>query len=74
MLQTSSWMTITRTYLGDTRVKNEIAVQNLILAQQQMQPVSLQESRNQVLRLRIRANQPRKKGRIQQKSKTIRRS
>jgi hypothetical protein len=58
----NEWSNITRKYLGHSWVRNEKAVMNLLIKQQSMQPLSVEQARAQVLRLKNQSHTAVKKG------------
>ncbi|MEJ7828623.1 MAG: hypothetical protein WKF91_10515 [Segetibacter sp.] len=58
------WSNITRKYLGNTWVRNEKAVMNSLMKQQSMQPLSLEQARAQVQRLKDQSRTTVKKGHV----------
>lgn len=56
------WQTITRKYFGDAWVRNELAVMNTIIKQQKMLPISVEQARDQVQRLKDQSRSADKKG------------
>jgi hypothetical protein len=56
------WTNIIRKYLGDSWVKNEQAVLNSLIKQQDNPPISLQQAREQVERLSQQSQSAVKKG------------
>jgi hypothetical protein len=59
---TTKWKSITQRYLGDTWVKNEMAVLATITIQRKMLPISVEQARAQVLRLKEQSLSTEKKG------------
>lgn len=59
-----TWSNITRKYLGNTWVKNEKAVMNSLIKQQSEQPLSLEQARAQVQRLKDQSHSAEKKGHV----------
>ncbi len=57
------WSNITRPYLGNTWVRNEKAVLTLLMKQQNEPPLSLEQARAQVQRLKDHSASSVKKGR-----------
>ena len=56
------WKNITRRYLSDTWVKNEIGAMNTLTKQQELLPVSVEQARAQVQRLKLQSLSTAKKG------------
>ena len=56
------WQIITRKYYGDAWVKNELGVMNTMIKQQEMLPISVEQARAQVQRLKDQSQSAAKKG------------
>lgn len=59
---TTTWKRITRKYLGDGWVKNEMGAMNTLIEQQKLLPISVEEARLQVQRLKDQSRSAVKKG------------